>query len=35
MLCHNALKALVMEHKSVIDADVIQDIIAKDANIKV
>lgn len=35
MLCHNALKTLVMENKPVVDANIIQDIIAKDVKINV
>ncbi len=30
MLCHNALKTLVMENKPVIDAAVINDLIARE-----
>lgn len=35
MLCHNALKALVMENKSVVDGGIIRDLIAKDVKINV
>jgi len=31
MLCHNALKSLVLENKPVVDGDIIRDLIAKDA----
>lgn len=30
MLCHNALKALVMENKPIVDAAVIRDLIARE-----
>ncbi|MCX5697211.1 MAG: AAA family ATPase [Candidatus Omnitrophica bacterium] len=33
MLCHNALKALVMENKNVIDLEIIQDLIAMDVKV--
>ena len=35
MLCHNALKALVMENKNVIDLEIIQDLIARDVRVAV
>jgi len=35
MLCHNALKNLVMESKPVVDAEIIQNLIAKDVKISV
>lgn len=35
MLCHNALKALVIENKPMVDAGVIQDLIAKEVKINV
>ncbi len=33
MLCHNALKALVMEHKPLVDVNIIHGIISKDIKI--
>jgi general secretion pathway protein A len=35
MVCHNALKVLVMENKPVVDTNTIQDLISKDVKIKV
>lgn len=35
MLCHNALKSLVMESKPVVDAEIIQNLIARDVKISV
>lgn len=35
MVCHNALKVLVMESRPVVDINVIQDLITEDAKIKV
>ena len=35
MLCHNALKLLTMENKSVVDAKVVNELIAKDVAIAV
>lgn len=35
MLCHNALKALVMESKPVVDAGIIQDLIARESGVNV
>ncbi|MDD5431551.1 MAG: AAA family ATPase [Candidatus Omnitrophica bacterium] len=33
MLCHNALKTLVMENKPVVDAGIIQDLISKEVKV--
>lgn len=33
MLCHNALKALVLENKHIIDVNIIRNLISKDVNI--
>ena len=33
MLCHDALKTLVMENKPVVDASLIRDLIAKEAKV--
>jgi len=33
MLCHNALKILVMENKPIVDAEIIQDLIEEEARI--
>ena len=35
VLCHNALKTLVMENKPVVDAMIIQDLITKDVKVNV
>ncbi len=35
MVCHNALKALVMDNKTVIDASMIRDLIARDIKVGV
>jgi len=35
MLCHNTLKLLVMESKSIVDKDVIQDLIAKEVKVNI
>lgn len=35
LICHNALKLLVMENKTVVDAAVIKDLVSKDAAISV
>jgi general secretion pathway protein A len=35
MLCHNALKALVIENKPVVDLTIIQDLITKDIKVGV
>lgn len=35
MLCHNALKALVLENKHIIDVNIIRNIISKDVKIGV
>jgi len=35
MLCHDALKTLVMENKPVVDASLIRDLIAKEAKVSV
>ncbi|MFA6609783.1 MAG: hypothetical protein WCT15_02915, partial [Candidatus Omnitrophota bacterium] len=35
MLCHNALKSLVMDNKSIVDANVIRDLISKEVQIAV
>jgi type II secretory pathway predicted ATPase ExeA len=33
MICHNALKSLVMEHKPVVDVGIIQNLIAGEAKV--
>jgi len=33
MLCHNALKALVMENKTIVDVAIIRDLISRDIEI--
>jgi len=35
MLCHNALKALVMVNKPIVDVNIVRDIISKDIKISV
>lgn len=35
MLCHNALKALVLENKHIIDINIVRNLISKDAKIGV
>ncbi len=35
MLCHNALKSLVMDNRSIVDANVIRDLISKEVQIAV
>ena len=35
MICHNALKALVMENKTVIDGPLVRDLVARDLKVGV
>jgi general secretion pathway protein A len=35
MLCHNTLKILVMESKSIVDKEIIQDLIANEVKVTI